>query len=141
MSYPLQMMLCDANFDPNMNLVDTSAANGKTVVLFSRPGCPHCKHMTEEYKGAIGLAPDVTFKVVNTGDCRGVMAAASGPTSPFKVNGVPKIVGYLNGQYFSTYVRNEMAPAENLKNFRRASDLALFGQTIGTVAPVQHQSA
>ena len=141
MGYPQEMSLCDANFDSNMNLINTPAANGKTVVLFSRPGCPHCEHMTEEYKGAMASAPDVAFKVVNTGECRGVMASASGPTSPFKVNGVPKIVGYSNGQYFSTYVRNDMAPAENLKNFRRASDLALFGQTIGTVAPVQHQSA
>jgi hypothetical protein len=141
MSYPQEMSLCDANFDSNMNLVNTPAANGKTVVLFSRPGCPHCEHMKDEYKGAVGLAPDVNFKVVNTGECSGVRAAASGPTSPFKVNGVPKIVGYLNGKYFSTYVRNENAPPENLKNFRRASDLALFGQTIGTIAPVQHQSA
>ena len=141
MSYPEQMSLCDANFDSQMNLVNTDAAVGKTVVLFSRPGCPHCEHMTEDYKGARGLAPGVNFKVVNTGNCRGVMATASGPASPFKVNGVPKIVGYLDGKYFSTYVRNDKAPAENLKNFRRAADLALFGQTIGTVAPIQHQSA
>jgi hypothetical protein len=141
MGYPQEMSLCDANFDSNMNLINTPAANGKTVVLFSRPGCPHCEHMTDEYNGAAGLAPDVAFKVVNTGECRGVMNFASSPSSPFKVNGVPKVVGYYNGQYFSTYVRNENAPAENLKNFRRASDLALFGQTIGAVAPVQHQSA
>jgi thiol-disulfide isomerase/thioredoxin len=132
--------LCDENFDNQMRIVHPELSSGKVVVMFQRPGCPHCDimkpHFVDAEKMSVGGAK---FAIVDISQCRGAFDKANAPSSPFAVKGVPKVVSYLDGQYFSTYVHNADSSAS--ANYRKAADIAIYADTIGIANRVQHPNA
>jgi len=134
--------LCDENFDDALNIIHPELSQGDLVVMWQRPGCPHCDIMKPEFEKADRLTTaGAKFAIVDIRQCPGAFAKANGPMSPYKVAGVPKVVSYSNGKYFSTYVNNPDAAPEIRAGYRKAADIALYADTIGTVEPVQNQYA
>jgi thiol-disulfide isomerase/thioredoxin len=134
--------LSDDDFDTGMRIVNPELSQGNVVVMFQRPGCPHCDIMKPHFENAEKMATTpVKFAVVDIRESRGAYEKANGPNSPFKVTGVPKTVSYVDGQYFSTYVYNPDADRSVASNYRKAGDISLYADTIGAVQPVQHANA
>jgi len=95
---------------------------GKAVVLFWRPGCGHCDSTKPAYSEAVksNVNPNVQFYNVNTSENQQLTDLFDAQESPFAVNGVPMIVGYNNGRFFSIYDSD-----------RSPESFKIFGEGIG----------
>lgn len=125
--------LTSADFDDNLNLLDPEL-QGPVVILFWSSGCPHCTHyhptFTEAAKEAAKYG--VAFAEVHTPDNPDLMAVIENhPGAKFKVEGVPTVVSYINGQYWSTY-----GPGKFRERFRTFPETVLFAKTIQKVPVV-----
>lgn len=112
------------DFDENFNLINPKF-KGKVVVLFHRPTCPHCVHFKPEYEKAARSSGDVKFTEFNTDNNPNFLQKLYGSqTARFKIDGVPTVVSFFDGQYFSTY-----GPTN--KNFRTKEDVLEYASGIG----------
>ena len=97
--YPFTLNNWNRNYNINIP--------GKVVILFYRDGCPHCETMKPAYAEAAKVAQTMgaTFGFVNTGEPEQeqLMNFISKDQSPYDVNGVPTIVSYYNGRFFSKF--------------------------------------
>ena len=130
--------LKDSDFDEAMNLTKRDAKE-KTIVLFYSPMCHHCVRMKGDYielaeqaiQGKLGN--DVTVAAVNSMDNQDLMRRIHSPDMieqrEFLVNGVPTIVSFYKGQYYSTYGPSETE--EGRKKFRTLEDLIEYTNGIG----------
>jgi thiol-disulfide isomerase/thioredoxin len=126
--------ISSADFDSNLNLVNPDF-QGPVVILFWSSGCPHCTHYHPTFQQAAQEAAKygVRFLEVHTPDNPDLMTAVENHPSPkFKVDGIPTIVSYNNGQYWSTY-----GPGRNRDKFRSFPETVLFAKTIQQV-PVSY---
>ena len=136
--------LQDKDFDEVMNLTSPNAKE-KTIVLFYSPMCGHCVRMKPAYfdlaEAALSgkLGDNVTVASVNTMDNQDLMQRIHSPDMinerEFTVQGVPTIVSYYKGQYYSSYAPGESE--EEKKKFRTLEDLMEYVQGIG-VAPITY---
>ncbi len=89
---------------------------GKVVIFFYRDGCPHCEHMKPDYSQAVQNASKIgaTLGYVNTAESQHqpLMEFIGQSQSPYDVDGVPTIVSYYNGRFFSKF--GGQRTAENL---------------------------
>ena len=95
----------------------------KVVVMFFRDGCPHCEHLKPDYEQASksNTNSDITFAYVNTSKNPELMQLIGSKTSPFQVEGVPTLVSYNNGRFFSKF-----------GGARTTDNLLKYASTIGT---------
>jgi thiol-disulfide isomerase/thioredoxin len=138
--------LTDADFDAKMNLASNKNIKKRTVILFYSPQCGHCVRFKPEYealaervfKGEMG--DDVTIAKVDSSVNRDLMNRIHDPKfaaeREFNVMGVPTVVGYYNGKYYSTYAPGETE--EERKNFRTVKDLMDYISGLGT-APIVYK--
>jgi len=121
--------LVDSQFDSNFKL----QLPGKVVVLFYRPGCPHCDVYHPEYvKAAQKGYPGVTFSEINTSEHPNVLSRLANMSNPpFSVRGVPTVVCFNNGKYYSTYGANN-------EKFRTVEDTLEYASGIGS-APIVYK--
>ena len=138
------LKLQDKDFDDVMNLVNKDAKE-KTIILFYSPMCGHCVRMKPAYfdlaesalQGKFG--DNVTVASVNTMDNQDLMQRIHSPdmisAREYVVQGVPTIVSYYKGQYYSTYDAGKSE--EEKKKFRTLEDLMEYVQGIG-VAPITY---
>jgi thiol-disulfide isomerase/thioredoxin len=104
------IQLANKDFDIDMNLIK-KGLNDKVLVVFFNPGCGHCVHFKPVYEQLAEMSKngklDTSIATVNTGDNRDLMQRINDPEMAnkrdFLVQGVPTIVSYHNGQYFSNY--------------------------------------
>ena len=139
-----KLYFSDKDFDKDMNLINKDAKD-KTIILFYSPMCGHCVRMKPEYiklaKAALNgdFGNDVSVSAVNTSDERDLMQRIHAPDMinerEYIVMGVPTIVSYYKGQYYSTYSAD--TDEEKKKNFRKLPDLIEYIQGIGS-APVTY---
>lgn len=102
--------LSNKDFDIDMNLTKKGLKQ-KVFVVFFNPGCGHCVHFKPVYEELANMSNqnklDTSIATVNTGENRDLMQRINDPEMAskrdFLVQGVPTIVSYHNGQYFSTY--------------------------------------
>ena len=137
--------LTKTDFDKDMNLT-SNKCKSKTIILFYSPMCGHCSSMKPDFEALAQAAQsgklgnDVTVAAVNTMDNMDLMKMIHDPDMiqkrEFTVEGVPTIVGYKDGKYFSTYAPGDSK--EEQENFRKAPDMAIFVQGIGS-APVTYK--
>ena len=138
------LKLQDKDFDDVMSLVNKDAKD-KTIVLFYSPMCGHCVRMKPAYfdlaesalQGKIG--DNVTVASINTIDNQDLMRRIHSPDMisdrEYTISGVPTIVSYYKGQYYSTYGPGQSE--QEKKNFRTLEDLMEYVQGIG-VAPITY---
>jgi len=139
-----KLSFSDKDFDKDMNLINKDAKD-KTIILFYSPMCGHCLAIKKDY---IDLAKtslngdfgnDITIAVVNTSIERDLMQRIHSPDMvnerEYTVLGVPAIVSYYKGQYYSTYSRGESE--EEKKNFRKLTDLIDYTKGVGS-APITY---
>ncbi len=126
MSAPIE--LTQASFDANFNLVDPRR-KPKTVVLIYRPTCHFCNLYKPDYIAASkSCGPDTVFAMINTDAHPAFLQSLrNAPNAPFKVKGVPHIVGYNNGKYYSTYV-----DSRDGKVYRSIEDTLEYADGIGS---------
>jgi thiol-disulfide isomerase/thioredoxin len=89
----------------------------KVVIMFFRDGCPHCEHLKPDYSQVANSNKpnDITFAYVNTSKQPELMKFIAGPNSPYDIEGVPTIVSYHNGRFFSKFGGGRTA--ENLMKY------------------------
>ena len=77
----------------------------KVVIMFFRDGCPHCETLKPTFAqvASSNRDPNVTFGYVNTAKSPELMKQISDKSSPYDVEGVPTIVSYHNGRFFSKF--------------------------------------
>ena len=120
--------LSNKDFDQNMNL--TSHPRKKAVILFYSPFCGHCKVMHPEYIKAAkqNIDGNTIYAVVDSSKNPELMKKVEKNSRRlFNVQGVPTMVSYDRGQYFSTYGMCD----ENKRTFRTAGDINLYSRGIG----------
>jgi protein-tyrosine phosphatase/thiol-disulfide isomerase/thioredoxin len=128
---PNIIFLTNQDFDPQGNLVNFSGVNG--VVWFFSHGCGHCQHMKSEYeKFAMLLAnsPAIRALAIDTAKHRDLMARIKPEVFGFSVMGVPMVVGYNKGKFYSEYADDDRA------KFRTAESLLQYAAGIGN-APIE----
>lgn len=133
----MPISLNSSDFDENFNLLNDSVKNGKVIVLVHRtPGCMWCEKYMPDFVAAEQrnkdqkIDSDLIFAEVNTNknpDFIGRVSEAQGRI-PFKVEGVPTVLGYINGQFYSMY-EDEQVPT---KTYRSVDDTLEFGTGLGT---------
>ena len=140
--------LSSNDFDEQLNLIDppsckqdpsTCLRYGKLVILVYRPGCPHCDiyHPTFVQAAQSNTDPNLRFAELNTSDnpdFLGKVNAAQG-TIEFKIQGVPTVLGYQAGRFYSVYGASD---ASSGKKFRSLQDTLEYGQGIGS-APIIYE--
>ncbi len=138
--------LSSSNFDEQLNIVDPTCQtnpnclkNGKMVILVYRPGCPHCDiyHPTFVQAAQSNTDPNLRFAEVNTSDNPDFLQkvnAAKG-TIEFNIQGVPTVLGYQSGQFYSVYGASDPSSG---KKFRSLQDTLEYGQGIG-IAPIVYE--
>jgi len=141
---PSAVALSKNDFDKDINLT-SNKCKSKTIILFYSPGCGHCLKLKDDYealaKAAMNgqLGNDVTVAVINTADNMELMKMIHDPEKmdqrEFLVQGVPTIVSYKDGKYYSTYGIGDSK--EEKDNFRKTSDMAEFVQGVGS-APITY---
>lgn len=128
---PNIIFLTNQDFDPQGNLTNFSGVNG--VVWFFSHGCGHCQHMKSEYeKFAMLLAgsPSIRALAVDTAKHRDLMMRIKPEVFGFAIMGVPMVVGYNKGKFYSEYADDDRA------KFRSAESLLQYAAGIGS-APIE----
>lgn len=128
---PNIIFLTNQDFDEQGNLTNFSGVNG--VVWFFSHGCGHCQHMKAEYeKFAMLLAnsPSIRALAVDTAKYRDLMSRVKPEVFGFSVMGVPMVVGYNKGKFYSEYADDDRT------KFRTAESLLQYASGIGS-APVE----
>jgi protein-tyrosine phosphatase len=128
---PNIIFLTNQDFDGQGNLTNFSDINA--VVWFFSHGCGHCQHMKSEYeKFAMLLAnsPAIRALAVDTAKHRDLMARIKPEVFGFSVMGVPMVVSYNKGKFYSEYADDDRT------KFRTADSLLQYAAGIGN-APVE----
>ena len=124
--------LNDVDFDDQLN-VKRSDFKDKAVVLFFSPSCGHCHKMMPAFiDAAMKMDPQLKFGVVNIAKNPMIMERQRGPYALFNIPGVPKMVSYNNGDYFSTYSMRPGMTADQARKYRTLEDILQYINGIGT---------
>lgn len=125
--------LTDSDFDKDLNLIN-KRCKSKSIILFYSPACGHCVRFKPAYSEVAELLKnkDVSVCSVNTSENQDLSRRINDPQMaskrPYLVQGVPKVVSYYNGKYFSTY-----APGSHGKYpYRSVEDVLEYSDGIGT---------
>jgi len=123
--------LSNRDFDIDMTLINKSA-KPKSVVIFFNPGCGHCIDFKPTYEKLArdlnNSSKDITIATVNTGENRDLITRINNRQQDFVVQGVPTIVGYYNGKYFSTYQPGNIGKHP----YRSYEDVIEYADGLGT---------
>ena len=121
-----------SDFDEHMNLINPNF-QGPVVILFWAAYCPHCTafHPTFTQAAEEAAKDGILFLEVHTPDNQDLSKRIAEQADPqFLIDGVPTVVSYLNGQYYSTYGQGKFP-----ERFRTLNDTLQYARTIGT-API-----
>jgi len=132
------LKLKNEDFDDDLNLLHPKAKSGKTVILFFSPMCGHCVHFHPTYEqlakdNADGVLGDnITIAEVNTSENRDLMGKIHNPSlmsrRHYLVQGIPTVVSYSNGQFFSIYANGSKGSSP----YRSLDDLKDYIEGIGS---------
>jgi thioredoxin-like negative regulator of GroEL len=118
--------LSTSDFDADFNLSRKDLLKKKVVLLIHRPTCGHCVHFKPEYFKASENAGSVIFAAIDTDSnpdfMRSLMQSAG---AQYKPRGVPTVVSFNNGKYWSTYGANN-------NKYRTAEDVLEYVAGIGS---------
>ena len=114
------IQLNDAQYiTPSFNLKEPFS-HGNAVMLFYRDGCPHCDHFKPDFMRAALQDDQNLYIMVNTAQSPDIMRLLDRQNAPFRVRGVPTMVSFNRGKYFSKFGGD-----------RTAQNTLLYAQGIG----------
>lgn len=119
--------LTNDDFDAQGNLTNFSGVNG--VIWFFSHGCGHCMHMKGEYEKFAQLlsnSPNIRAFAVDTAKHRDLMMRVKPEIFGYMIRGVPTIVGYAGGKFFSEYEDDDRS------KFRTAESLLQYAMGLGS---------
>jgi thioredoxin-like negative regulator of GroEL len=126
-------VLTTTDFDTNNFSLKRDDLKGPVVILIARPTCPHCVHFKPEFEQAANaVSGNVRFAMINTDDQPDFLRLLSqnAKNAGFVVRGVPTVVSYLNGKYWSTY--GPGPDQAGASRFRTKDDVIEFASGIGS---------
>jgi thiol-disulfide isomerase/thioredoxin len=130
----MPVVLSSQSFDSNFNLVDPRVRQGKTIILVYRTGCGWCEDYHPRFKEAESLNrqggdPSIHFAELNTADNPNFISEVQSMAGNigFQIKGVPTILGYANGQFYSMYEDSK----EPGKTYRSVEDTLEYVNGIG----------
>lgn len=130
-NFPGIKMLQPNDFNSKFELIHPSLKNAKVIVLFYRDTCPHCVDFKPEYKAAaLADRSGVIYTAVDTGNSAHsdfMNKVYEDPAVPFIMEGVPTVVSYNYGVFYSMY-----GPGDNEPEFRSKDGVMYYGSGIGT---------
>jgi thiol-disulfide isomerase/thioredoxin len=99
---------------------------GKVIIIFYRDSCPACSQFKPTFIQAVGVPnQNVQYIAVNTEEeSNQKLLKDIDARGPFMITGVPTVVGYFNGKFYSKFGGD-----------RTVQELVKYGQGLGT-APV-----
>ena len=116
--------LGSSDFDSNGNIVSFPMPTG--VVMFWAEFCGHCQHAKPEFTKLASMLPTgMKAFSVDTVANKDLMMKMNPQTWGYSARGVPTIVGYYKGKFYSEY-----APTND--KFRTAEDLLEYASGLGT---------
>ena len=137
-NFPGIAMLQPADFNASFDLVEPNLKGKKVIILFYRDTCPHCVDFKPNYKQAASIdTSGVVYAAVDTGNdnhSEFMNKVYDDPAVPFIMEGVPTVVSYNNGKFYSMY-----GPGDNEPAFRSTEGVMHYGSGIGT-APITMRS-
>lgn len=119
----LQLVDSKNYFNPDMTL-RAPLDKMNVVALFYRDGCPHCDHYKPTFAKAAAQEPNTLFLLVNTAEEPYVMELLNKRNAPFSIRGVPTIVSFNKGKFFSKFGGD-----------RTVENTVQYARTIGAVKP------
>jgi len=131
----MPLVLKSSDFNDMFDLMHKDAKEKKVIVLVHRPGCMWCEKYKPDYLAAEEknmsdkIDSSLVFAELDTSknpDFIGRVAEMQGRL-PFKVEGVPTILGYYDGKFFSMYEDSR----EPTKVYRSIQDTLDYGKGIG----------
>ena len=100
------IFLDNGDFDQNFRLTHPVCSRANCAIMFYSPMCGHCKVMKPEYAQASksNKTGNVVYAAVDASQNQDLLMriGQSQRNSPFSVQGVPTVVSYNTGKYFST---------------------------------------
>jgi len=129
---PPVIQLRDQDFDDLLNISRPDFKN-KSVVMFYSPSCSHCHHMLPHFvQAAKQLDPSVKFGVCNIQENPQVMMRQRSPDSLYVIPGVPKMVSFADGNYYSTYSSRPGMNPQQASKYRKLEDIIDYINGIGS---------
>lgn len=124
------------NFDDQLNLTDPELRNKKVIILVHRPGCMWCEKYMPDYINAekANSDPSIVFAHIDTSKNPQFLETVRSLQGqiPFKIDGVPSVISYYNGQFYSTY-----EDSRDGKTYRSIEDTLEYANGIGS-APITY---
>ena len=127
------IQLDGSSFDKDLNLIDRRC-KAKSIILFYSPSCGHCVRFKPAYGTVARMLKnkDVSVCSVDMSENQDLWKRINDPQMasrrPYLVRGVPKVVSYYNGKYFSTYAPGNSGRHE----YRSVDDVLEYIDGIGT---------
>jgi len=119
------------NFDNKFNLV---GQDGKVVIMFYRDSCPHCVHFKPNFAEAASKDKNTSYRRLDTADAANEQFMSQlydeHSKAPFALQGVPTVVAYNNGKFYSMYGRGDNEP-----EYRSVEGVLHYANGIGA-API-----
>ena len=133
-NFPGIAMLQPSDFNAKYDLVHPSLVDKNVVILFYRDTCPHCVDFKPSYKqAALVDKSGVIYAAVDTGsdvNAEFTNQIYVDPNVPFIMQGVPTVVSYNKGKFYSMY-----GPGDNEPEYRTLEGVMYYASGIGS-API-----
>jgi thiol-disulfide isomerase/thioredoxin len=112
--------------------------DGITLILFYMTGCGHCERfkpaLNRVFKNANKIFKNIPIHIVasdiTTKDGSQIQDLINKYGNNFIIRGVPKVVGYKNGEFYAVYAKGN-------DNYRKPSDVLAFISGLIKGVPVE----
>jgi thioredoxin-like negative regulator of GroEL len=125
MTFPIELTSNDFSKDGNLDLINPKL-QGKAVILFWHPGCGHCVNFKPNFEDFAGRCTSAKVGMINTAENQDIGPLVN-KSNKFRLNGVPMVVSYNKGKFFSEYGQGSMGTHP----YRSSEDLLEYADEIG----------
>jgi thioredoxin-like negative regulator of GroEL len=125
MTIPIELTSNDFSKDGNLTLLNPKLQD-KVVILFWHPGCGHCVNFKPNFEKFAANCNSAKVGMINTAENQD-MGPLINKSNKFRLNGVPMVVSYNKGNFYSEYGQGSMG----LHPYRSAEDVMEYANGIG----------
>jgi thioredoxin-like negative regulator of GroEL len=125
MTIPIELTYNDFSKDGNLTLLNPKL-QGNAVILFWHPGCGHCVNFKPNFEDFARKCTFAKVGMINTAENQDIGSIIN-QSNKFRLNGVPMVVSYNKGNFFSEYGQGSIGKHA----YRSSEDLLEYASEIG----------